>query len=131
MDTDPKLEAIAKKIIENIDQDKKDENFGAIITILIIISLVLTLIRIIQECNKSRIRIFNKKEKCQFLTLTVKEKASAHSWMTRAVIKKAIRKELSRDNYKKYGDAIMKAIIKTGEVVTDDEMLTLMETANV
>ena len=50
-----KLEQIAQKVISNIKNQNKDDNFGFIITVLMIISIVLTCIRIIQECHKNKI----------------------------------------------------------------------------
>ena len=49
-----KLEEIAQKVISNIKNQNKDDNFGFIITVLMIISIVLTCIRIIQECHKNK-----------------------------------------------------------------------------
>lgn len=128
---DPKLQDIAGKIIDNIKHEEKDDNFTFVITALMIISIVLTLIRVIQECNKSKLRLFNGAEKTQYMGLEIKEKAKRRSWFTKSVVKKAIRKELSRENYNKYGVDIMNAILESGEVVTDDDVITLMEAANV
>lgn len=128
---DPKLQAIAQKIMDNIKNQNKDSNFTFVITTLMIISIVLTLIRVIQECNKSKLKLFSSEEKSQYFGLQIKEKVKKRSWITRSIVKKAIRKELSHENYKEYGVDIMNAILETGAVVTDDEVITLMEAANV
>lgn len=128
---DPKLQDIAQKVLNNIKHDEDDGNFTFAITILMIISIILTLIRVLQECNKTKVRLFNQKEKSQYFGLQIKERIRSKSWLTKQIIKKAIRKELSPENYKKYGVDIMNAILQTGEVVTDDEVITLMEAANV
>lgn len=132
MDTDDKkLQDIAQKIINKIPHDENDKEFGAIITILIIISITLTIIRIIQECNKVKWLRFNKNEKCAYMGLQIKDKALRQSFFTKRAIKKVLRGKLSPEHYNKYGNDIMNAILDSGVVVTDDEVLTLMEAANV
>jgi predicted transcriptional regulator len=89
------------------------------------------LIRVIQECNKSKIKLFNAEERSKYFGLQIKDRVRSRSWLTKHVVKKAIRKELSKEDYKLYGVDIMNAILETGELVTDDEVITLMEAANV
>jgi hypothetical protein len=38
---------------------------------------------------------------------------------------------MSRDQYKKYGSALLDAVLNTGENLKDDEVITLVEAANV
>ena len=47
------------------------------------------------------------------------------------ILKKAIRKELGNEVYKKYGIELMNAILDTGEELKDDEFITLAEAVNV
>jgi hypothetical protein len=42
-----------------------------------------------------------------------------------------IRKELSKEDYQKYGGPLMLSILATGVNLTDDEIKTLVEAANV
>lgn len=126
-----KLQKIAQKIIDNTRRDPDDKEFGCVIMIIMIISLILTLIRIIQECNKSRIRLFDKKTKYTYFKSEIQNLSFKQTWFTKRIIKKAIRKELSREHYNKYGIDLMNAILKSGETVTDDESITLVEAANV
>lgn len=129
-DNDIKLQEIAKKIINNVSNDAKDEKFGAIITILIIISIVLTLIRVIQECNKPIVKL-DKDKKCAYFKSEIQTRSLNKTWFTKRIVKKTIRKTLDKDIYNKYGIAIMNAIFTTGESITDDESYTLVEAANV
>lgn len=128
---DIKLQKIAQKIIDNMRRDPDDQEFGSIILIIMIIGLVLTLIRIIQECNKSRIKLFDKKTKYTYFKSEIQNLSFKKTWFTKRIIKKAIRKEMSREHYQKYGIDLMDAILKSGETVTDDESITLVEAANV
>ena len=47
-----KLKAIAVKVLEKSTIPKEDNHGFAIITVLMIISIILTIVRVIQECNK-------------------------------------------------------------------------------
>ena len=125
-----KLDAIAQKVLDKM-QPKDNENFGAIITILMIISIILTLIRVLQECNKSKLAAFTGKNKYQYFGEQIKETVIKRSWFTKMMLKKAIRKELGREVYKQYGVPLMNAILETGEQLKDDELITLAEAANV
>lgn len=125
-----KLENIAQKVIDNIPNDSKDDNFGFVITILMIISIVLTLIRVIQECNK-KITLCSATERYNYFQSEIKQRSSKKSWFTKMIVKKTIRKEIGNDNYKKYGVDIMNSIFKTAENLTDDEIKTLVEATNV
>jgi hypothetical protein len=125
-----KLEDIANKVISGMPS-KSDENFGFVITILMIISIVLTLVRVIQECNKSKYNLFSQTEKYEFFGEQAKSLSIKRSWFTKMTVKKIIRKQLSREAYKTYGYELMNSILNTGENLTEDEVKTLVETSNV
>lgn len=124
-----KLENIAQKVIDNMSETNKDDNFGFVITILMIISITLTLIRIIQECNK-KITLCSSSDKYNYFQSEIKQRALKKTWFTKMIVKKAIRKEIGNDNYKKYGIDIMNAIFKTAENLNNDEIKTLVEATN-
>ena len=46
-------------------------------------------------------------------------------------IKKILRREMKREDYNKYSLSILNALLETGEILTDDEIQTLVENANV
>ena len=55
MPNNEKLKAIAIKILEK-SRVPKEDNYGfAVITILMIISIILTCVRVLQECNKNKL----------------------------------------------------------------------------
>jgi len=58
---DEKLKNLAEKIrqIANIPEE---ETFGSVMAILMIISITLTLIRVMQECNKTKLSTTSSKE---------------------------------------------------------------------
>ena len=125
-----KVEKIAEKVISNIE-NKSGENFGFLITVLVITSIIINLIRILQECNKKKIGSFSQQEKCDYFGKEIKSLSIKPTWFTRLTTKKVIRKQLSREAYKTYGADIMQAVFKTGETLTDEEILDLVEASNV
>lgn len=131
MNTPKKLEHIANKVISKIPAKDQDENFGFVITVLMIISIVLTLVRVIQECNKKQMSNCTQIEKYSLFGEQAKTLSLKRSWFTKMTIKKIIRKEMSKENYKKYSYDLMNAILDTGTNLTEDEIKTLVEAANV
>lgn len=124
------INKIAEKVLNKIPNNQ-DDKFGFVITTLMIISIVLTLIRVIQECNKSNLEICSQSEKYSYFKEQISERTIKRSWFTKMVVKKAIRKELSKENYKIYGVSLMNAILDVGESLSNDEIITLVESANV
>lgn len=124
------LQKIAEKIINQVP-NKDEEKFGSVLMILTIISVILTLIRVIQECNKTKIRAFGRAEKYSYFGEQTKEISIRRSWFTKMTIKKILRKELPRDQYLSHGGALVEAILNTGENLTKDEIKTLVEAAHV
>jgi hypothetical protein len=126
-----KLKNIAEKVLLQVP-DHGTEKCGSVIAILMIISIILTVIRVLQECNKSKLRsLLNKNQQYDYFGSEIKQTAMRRSWFTKRTIKKAIKRELTPDAYKAYGVDLMNAILNTGENLSEDELKTLMEAANV
>jgi hypothetical protein len=127
-----KLKAIAVKILEKSNV-QKDEVYGfAIVTILMIISIVLTCVRILQECNKNKLSVSSTVEdKYSMYGEQLHTFSERRGWFTKMRIKKILRREMNREDYEKYSLSILNALLETGEVLTDDEIKTLVENANV
>lgn len=124
------LKQIAQKIINNAGLTG-DEKFGSIIIILTIISIILTAIRVLQECNKNKLKEASKEEKYAAYGSQIKEFSNRRGWFTRMRIKKIIRKEFNKEDYEKYSLRLTEAIMNIGETLTDEEIKTLVEAANV
>jgi len=127
-----KLKAIAIKILEKSNV-QKDEVYGfAIVTILMIISIVLTCVRILQECNKNKLSASSTaQDKYSMYGEQLHTFSERRGWFTKMRIKKILRREMNREDYEKYSLSILNALLETGEVLTDDEIQTLVENANV
>jgi hypothetical protein len=126
-----KLKALAIKIL-NKTTISQNEKFGSVIAILMIISIVLTLVRVLQECNKNKLSTdCDAQDKYNLYGSNIKEYSLRRGWFTKMRIKKVLRRELSKEDYQKYSFELLNAILDTGEKVTEDEIITLVENANV
>ena len=124
-----------KNLAEKIRQAAKipeDENFGSVIAILMIISITLTLIRVLQECNKNKLsKDSTSKDKYDLYGQEIKSYSVKRGWFTKMRIKKILRQKMSREQYNKYSLSLLNALLDTGENLTEDEVKTLVENANV
>lgn len=125
-----KLKAIANKILVDAGL-VNDQKFGSVIAILMIISLILTSVRILQECNKKRTENMTFEEKCSAYGEEIKEFSSKRGWFTRLRIKRLLKKEMNTEDYSKYGLRLIESILNIGETLTEEEIKTLVENANV
>ena len=61
----------------------------------------------------------------------MKQYSSRRGWFTKMRIKKILRQKMSREQYNKYSLPLLEALLSTGENLTDDDVVTLVENANV
>ena len=125
-----KLRTIAKKILVNAGLENETK-FGSVIAILMIISVILTSIRILQECNKNKTKNMNFETKCISYGQEIRSFSSKRGWFTRMRVKRLLKREMDREDYEKYGLTLLESILNIGENLTDDEVQTLVESANV
>lgn len=125
-----KLEKIANKVITKINLPPQDQ-YQSIVLAVMVISIILSLIRVIQECDNKKLKLLsNKKDKAQAMQKSVKNICVKRNLLNQWRLKKIIKQKLSPEDYKNLGDQIKKAIMDVGVDLTDDESLTLMEAAN-
>ena len=124
------VEKIAKKVLNNM-QLPKDKDYGIDpITILMVISIILTLIRVIQECRKNRQLVKDKNEYVSLMKRDIQDAILKDSWLNRFRLQRIIKQNLTKDQYKAYGKPLQHSIMGTGINLTEDEIYTLMEAAN-
>ena len=127
-----KLKNIAIKVLEKTNVPKTDNYGFALVTILMIISIILTCVRILQECNKNKLSAQSTpQDKYSMYGEQLHTFSERKGWFTKMRIKKILRREMTREDYEKYSLAILNALLETGEILTDDEISTLVEAANV
>ena len=114
------------------DIDKKEDDYGFIdpITIIICISIIVNVIRVIQECKKKS-QLMKMREKKEYLTAEIKSLSFNDTFFTRLKARKVIKQKLTKDQYKKYGESMLAAIIETGKYIKDDQVEALLEYENV
>lgn len=128
---DPQLNAIASKVLikAGISQEEK---FGSVIAILMIISIILTVIRVLQECNKNKLAAnCSSADKYELYGQEIKEYSLRRGWFTKMRIKKILRQKLTQEDYEKYSLSLLNALLDTGENLNNQEILCLVEAANV
>jgi hypothetical protein len=127
-----KLKSIAVKVLEKSNVPKEDNYGFAIVTILMIISIILTCVRILQECNKNKLTSQSTAEdKFSMYGEQLHTFSQRRGWFTKMRIKKILRREMKKEDYEKYSLSILNALLEKGETLTDDEISTLVEAANV
>jgi hypothetical protein len=126
------LKAIAVKILER-SKVEKDGTYGfGVVTILMIISIVLTCIRILQECNKNKLgSSCTAQDKYSVYGEQIRTFSSNKGWFTKMRIKRILRREMKAEDYNKYSLAILEALLNTGENLSEQEVATLVEAAQV
>lgn len=130
MNVDPRLESIALKVMDKMELSNKEDKYGNIIVVIMIIGIILTLVRIIQECD-SKFSIFDKNQQAKYMREQIKSicisKNFINSWRLRRIIKE----KLSAEDYRQYGDKLKAAILDTGADISEEESYALVEAANV
>lgn len=128
---DKKLREIAAKVMKKANIPE-EETFGSILIILAVISISLTLIRILQECNNNKLpKDCAAQDKYTLYAEEIKGYSMRKGWFTKLRIKRAIKKELSSAGYEKYGFALTGAFLDQGQDLNNDEVATLVEASNV
>ena len=129
MNIDPKLENLAKKVINKANI--KNETYGIDpITIILVISVILTLIRVIQECRKKR-TLDDKMSEALNLRHTIVNLSIKNNWLNNYRLNKILKQHLSKKQHQQYGVSLKNAIMEVGKNLNDDESLTLLEASNV
>jgi hypothetical protein len=132
MANNEKLKAIAIKILEKSTLPKEDNYGFAVVTILMIISIILTCVRILQECNKNKLSAQSTaQDKYAMYGEQLHTFSERRGWFTKMRIKKILRREMKKEDYEKYSLSILNALLEIGETLTEDEIQTLVENANV
>lgn len=126
-----KLESIANKVISRINPPHSGEDSGSIIVVLTVISIILTLVRVIQECDKDKTKFFSSAAQASHMKDHINNICIKKTWINQWRLNRIIKKELNKTDYKLIGDKLKNAIMDVGSQLTDDESLTLMEAANV
>ena len=129
-DDNAELKNIAHKVLKQ-SNIPDDQQFGSIIAILMMISIILTVIRVLQECNKTKTVNMTQKDKSSVYGENIRSFSKKRGWFTRMRIKRIIKKQLGYEDFNKYGIKLTESLLDIGENLTDDEVYSLVEASNV
>lgn len=113
------LEDISNGISSKVVAKSKDDNFGSIVLTLVLIGIIVNLIRVAQECNKDK--------SPQACISTIKNLCDKRGWYTKMRMRKIIRQNIGLKNYKLYGKSLVESILETGNELTEEKLLQLLE----
>tara|TARA_B100000085_G_scaffold220685_1_gene205540 strand:- start:158 stop:529 length:372 start_codon:yes stop_codon:yes gene_type:complete len=116
------LEDVAQTISNKSAVESKDENFGSIILTIMIIGIIVNLVKIVQDCKQDQ---SSKDCACR-----VKKICDRNSWYAVMRIKKAIRQSIGMEKYRTYGRAMVRSIMDTGNELTEEKLIEIVEAAN-
>ena len=127
----PKVKNVGERVMKQAGIPE-EEQFGSVIAILMVISIILTLIRVLQECNKNKLSSdCTAQDKYSLYGEEIKNYSIRKGWFTKLRIKKVLRQNMSKEQYSKYSMRLMSALLDNGENLKDDEIVALVETSNV
>ena len=129
MKLNPNLENIAHKIINKANIKNEDYSFDPI-TIIIVIGVILSLIRVIQECRSNK-RKKDKHNEALDLRHTIVNLSTKNNWINNYRLNKILKTHLSKKQYYDHGVSLKNAIIEVGKNLDDNDSLTLLEISNV
>ena len=115
--------SILEKANYESDDSVENDEHGSVIAIIMIISVMLTLVRIIQECNKNKDNMFYADR--------IRAFSVRRGWFTKMKIKRVLRRELKPEDYKKNAASLVNAILDTAATMKEEDLITLLESTNV
>lgn len=117
-----KLKNISNEIIAS---SLPTNMYGNPLIILMIIGILVNAIRVIQECNKTD------SKNVEETTKLVRSLCNRRGWFTKMRLKKIMRQNMNKEDYKQYSNNLSNAILTKGESIKDEDILILLEAANV
>ena len=116
-----KLKSLAANVLSS--QELPKDKFGSVIMIIMMVAILVNVIRVIQECNKQE-----DKNDVSFYKQKIVDISTKRGWFNKMRLKKILGREMSKEDYKLHANSLVKAIFDKGESITDEEVLTLLET---
>jgi hypothetical protein len=125
------VKKVASRVLQKAGVPE-EENFGSVIAILMMISIILTLVRVLQECNKTKLtEEYTAQDKYNLYGAEIKDYSIRRGMFTKMRIKRVLRRELPKEQYEKYGLQLLNSILDTGADLNEDEVVSLVEASNV
>jgi hypothetical protein len=114
-----------------VKTDKEKYSFIDPITILMIISITVGIIRIIQECRKDKLKKLSKEDKADLILHEIRIAAANPGFITKWRVQRIMKRTLSKEQYKVCKDSMFEAFRELGERITEEQVSSLLEYKNV
>lgn len=121
------LDKVAEQILNKTSIDP-NEKFGDILITIMIIGIIVNLIRVMQECDKSNQRgLLTCEEKAISLNKQFKQFSHNRSLYHNMRLRRIMRKHMPYDIYQKYKTELQNAILDTAMTISNEQTYSLME----
>lgn len=127
--TDPRLENLAKKVLAKTDISQ-DGNYGSVMLILMVISIIISLIRVIQECQKNKLNTMDLSGQKELMRSEISNISIRRTWLNQLRLNRIIKKHISKEDYTKYGSQLKNAILDYGPELNDEDVTALVNVIN-
>ena len=124
---------MATDVLEStvVKTDKDKYSFIDPITILMIISITVGIIRIIQECRKDKLKNFSKEGKRDFILQEIRRSSVDPGFITKWRVQRVMKRTLTKEQYKVCSESMFEAFRELGERITEEQVSSLLEYKNV
>jgi hypothetical protein len=126
---DPRLENLAKKVISKTDIPQ-DDNYGSVMLILMVISIIISLVRVIQECQKNKLSGADKSSQEQLMKSEIENISIRRTWLNQLRLNRIIKNHMSKEEYNKYGHELRNAILDSGSELDNEDTAALVNIIN-
>ena len=114
-----------------VKTDKDKYSFIDPITILMIISITVGIIRIIQECRKDKLKNLSKEGKRDFILSEIRRSSLNPGFITKWRVQRVMKRTLTKEQYKVCSESMFEAFRELGERITEEQVSSLLEYKNV
>jgi hypothetical protein len=126
---DPRLENLAKKVLSKTDIPQ-DDNYGSVMLILMVISIIISLVRVIQECQKNKLSGADKSSQEQLMKSEIENISIKRTWLNQFRLNRIIKNHMSKEEYNKYGHELRNAILDSGSELDNEDTAALVNIIN-
>lgn len=124
------VEKLAKNVAVEAGLDP-EQKFGSVLLIIMLVGIFINIIRVIQECNKPELSALNDSQKTKAYASHIKSLSVGRGWYTKMRIRKILRQNMPREDYRAHGSALCEAILTQAESLSNQEVQSLIEASDV
>ena len=126
---DPRLENLAKKVLAKTDIPQ-DDNYGSVMLILMVISIIISLVRVVQECQKNKLANLDISGQKDLMKSEISNISIRKTWLNQLRLNRILKRHMSKEDYIKYGSQLKNAILECGPVLDDEDTTALVNVIN-